>query len=140
MGEGINSEAEELDIEKPKCTGPSHTLLAKVDNDYKVVETQGLITKINEDELKNMIKLHKIANCKIIKSLLRKNRVELIAVYRIQKDEEFEKEITEKYNKFIAKTKMSGYSEVSFKYEIENDTVRLTKFKGYSKDVILPLS
>ena len=113
--------------QKYKRSGAKYILLAsKYDNTFKIVDYDGNIYNILLDELESRI----ISNCS--------TNLEMIDTYKIYKDEEFEKAIETKYNSFVAKTLLLGKGQITFDYEIENQEVRLKKYTGKSKEVILP--
>ena len=116
---------------KTTISGPQYTLLgSRTDNTYKIVDYTGDVHDINEKELIDLANSHRLANCN--------SEIETTDVYKIQKDEEFEKSIKIKYNNFIAKTTLLGLAGIAFKYEIENQEVKLSAYTGSNKDVILP--
>ena len=115
----------------------SSILLAKEAHMYKMVDNEGFVTKISANQLKSLVRLNKVANC-IRGEHNGKSTIIESNTYKIVKDAEFEKSIKIKYEGFIAKASLLGYEDVSFNYEIENKQVKLRKYTGTSKKVILP--
>ena len=101
-----------------------YILIATGNNLYKIVEPGKLIYDIDSIQFESIVKLGKIAIPKDI--------------HKIHKNEEFEKQISEKYQNFLAKTMLLGCRDMTFKYEIENKEVRLKNYTGKNPKVILP--
>ena len=110
---------------KQKFSGVRFVLIAhNEDNTYRVVDFNGDISNIWEEDLQDLIEYNNITNTQ--------------NEYQIVKDKEFEKSIAVKYNKFIAKTRLLGMGDNTFDYEIENQDVRLVNYTGENKNIILP--
>ena len=117
--------------------GPTHILIASESNSFKVVGYKGGLYIMRNIDLQDLIGSNKMANCGIIKIRgVKQNKIE--DVYTIQKDKEFESHIAEKYNIFIAKTKILGQKDSTFGYQIENKEVRLSHYIGSNRDLIVP--
>ena len=108
-------------------------LLAKDGESYKVATRYGIVTRISLQELKELLKEKEMANYKLIDG-----QINWIDTYEIVIDRQFEKEIAEKYRIFIAKALILGYGDVSFEYAIENHQVKLQRYTGSSRNVIIP--
>ena len=108
-------------------------LLSENNDEYKVTNYRGGITKFSFKGLKNRIYLDEVANCTIID-----DKLIWEAEYKIIADKEFEKDIANKYKIFTAKMSMLGYGKTSFEYEIENHQVKIRNYTGTSKNVIIP--
>ena len=108
-------------------------LLCKVDTDkFKLVSSFGHIVYVNEDILKDHIKSNRIANCNI-----ENGQYKVVDNYDVARDQEFEKEIVKKYERYSAISTALG-REMDFEYSIEGNEVRLIKYTGTSKQVIIP--
>ena len=105
-------------------SGPKYTVLAKEENNYRIIEWHGILHTLSKQELLRAIKSKEIANYK--------------KCGLINKDEEFSKLIDSKYNSFIAKTTMLGYHNITLEYTIENYEVKLNNYTGSNKDIIIP--
>ena len=87
-------------------------------------------------KLTGNIESDKSTNCSIIENF--DIKIKALDVQTIQKDTEFEKEIALKYKNFNAKTKLLYHESMAFDYEIEGQEVRISKYIGSSKNIILP--
>ena len=118
-----------------KHSGAEYILLARKDKLYKLVNHSGRIHSF--DKIEPTVVEKNIANCKFTKvdGII---TIESTDTYESTEDEEFKKLIETKYTNFIAKTTMLGYGDLAFEYEIENSTVKVKKYTGTSKDIILP--
>ena len=103
---------------------------SRENNTYEKTDMEGNLSVISKDTLEYVAKAGAVANCT--------GDTELIDVYEINEDKDFEIHISKKYNTFIAKTLLLGLGEMSFEYEIENHKVKIREYTGKSKDVILP--
>ena len=113
------------------CNGAKYILLAsKEDGMYKIVDHHGEVSTICGTSLADIAKYKGIANCS--------TKMKTEDTYKIIKDEEFEVSIKLKYEAFIAKTRILSIGDISFKYDIENQEVRLVQYTGSSTDVVLP--
>ena len=114
-------------------TGSDFTLICKIGEDsYKLVSYNEKILYMAKEQLLWCIQGPKITNCDIVKGKLK-----TLGAYKITKDTMFENEIAQKYNQYEAKSTMLG-RKMSFEYNIEGKKVRLTKYTGVTKDVIIP--
>ena len=115
--------------------GCSLILLAKEEEKYKLVNRTGYIIRVTLDKLDSYIKCNEVANCNITST---DNKINSLDTYEITKNEDFEKTIATKYKAFEAKALLLGHGQVSFNYEIENEQVKLKRYTGKSKNIILP--
>ena len=83
-------------------------------------------------KLSNYIKQKAIANCSI-----ENEKLISFGTYNITKDIDFEAQIKDKYDRYVAKSTMLG-KKMSFDYIIEGRMVKLVKYTGITKDVIIP--
>ena len=112
-------------------------LLANKSNSYKVANYHGAIVWLCYKDLKRFIKLNRLANC-LSEEQLDGLEIRGIDTHEIIVDEKFEESTADKYKTFIAKSNMLGYKSNSFSYEIENGDVKLKKYTGTGKNIILP--
>ena len=118
-------------------SGPKYILLAIKDGKGILADYRGIINTLNKEEIERLAKAKNIANCELIEKGS-EYRLSTTDTYTVYKDEEFERLIAEKYNKFMLKTNMLGIGGISFDYEIENYEVKLQKYTGSNQNVILP--
>ena len=91
--------------------GFGNILLCKVtDNKYKLVDYGGSIIYKSRKKLIKYIEEKRVSNCEI-----RDNRIVSIGTYRLVRDIQFEQEIAEKYNRYVAKSTILG-CKMSFDY------------------------
>ena len=116
-----------------KNNGSDYILLSKMNEDkFKIVDYTGKVMCTAEDKLRKTIGRNLIANCKI-----RLGKIVSVNTYDILEDIHFNEYIDEKYKIYSAKMSLLGQN-VSFYYTIENEQVRLVKYTGTSKTIILP--
>ena len=112
-------------------------LLAKTnDNRFKILVANATIQYISERELKSRILEGQLSNCDYLKDNI-ETIFKSIDTTTITRDKSFEKHIAKKYEEYIAKTKLLGMSS-EFSYTIEGKEVKLKKYTGTSKKIILP--
>ena len=113
-------------------SGAKYVLLATRDNArYKVVRSEdGSILNIEPEHFKGLANIGEIANY----SRFTKTK----DTYSIKTDKEFEASIYTKYKSFLAKALLLGLGDLTLDYEIENHEVRLRRYTGKTKNVILP--
>ena len=148
-------------------SGPRYILLAKNGHRYKVINNEGEVDNLSESELLENIEIAEVVNCsvkirdnyelpnKLSKlyqklrgkkedtdnhSIIESQKVKMraIDIYTIEKDVTFEKNIRQKYETFDVKTQLLYHESMTFNYEIEGKEVRLSKYTGSSKKVVLP--
>ena len=117
--------------------GPKYTLISKKDNTYTLIDFNGAKLILSKRQLLGCVSSNKVANCHMGAE---DGREDIITedVYAEQRNEEFTKEIATKYTNFLAKTAMLGYHNMSFDYSIKYNQVKLDKYTGTCKEVILP--
>ena len=116
--------------------GSKYVLLSKENNNYRIIDHRGTLYTMEEDLIKDMIRSEDIANCSI--DTKGGNQITASDIYKIQEDEEFEKIIAARYTRFMAKAAIIGHSDITFRYKIENREVKLHKYTGSSKNIIIP--
>ena len=97
---------------------------------FKVIDYSRNISNIGIERLKGIAKERGIANCD--------SEINTVDTYKIKEDKEFEQYIQSKYKIFTTKAMVAGYSNIGFKYIIENHEVKLQEYTGSNKNVILP--
>ena len=108
-------------------------LLGKITVDrFKLIGIGGTTIYMEAGELKQNIASNTIGNCSI-----ENGEYKSIDTYKISIDSKFEKHIETKYNEFRSKALILGL-DISFRYNIENDEVRVIDYTGKSKKVIIP--
>ena len=116
----------------------NNMLLAKTNNSrFKVLNTNATIKYLDEEDLKSRIIDGRISNCKDFEDSNGITFKSTDTYETINKDENFEKYIAKKYKDYIAKTKLLGINS-DFDYTIEGKEVKLQKYKGSSKKIIIP--
>ena len=120
-----------------KFYGSKYVLLAMRKDTYKISDYEGNVFYIGDIELKALIKSKQIANC-IITETAEGSKLIAKDVYEIIKDKEFEQDIDSRYKNFLNKAIMIGYKDMTFDYSIENHVVKLRKYTGSNKNVLLP--
>lgn len=130
----INSVNYGENLPRERC---SFTLLASEGNTYKVTRYNGDIAKLPLHKLETLVGQGEVANCSIVNNK-GKSEITGIDTYEIIADEKFEESIALKYKAFKAKAMVLGYGSISFDYEIENHQVKLKRYTGLSKNIILP--
>ena len=119
--------------ERTQGEGPDHTLICKVaKNKFKLISYANDITYVTREELVKYTTEKRVGNCRI-----KNGALESICTYTVITEPEFKANIDDKYNTFIAKTSLLGHN-MSFKYIIEGTEVKLMKYTGTSKHVIVP--
>lgn len=113
------------------------SLLSKEGNTYRVTNHKGDIVALTFEEVKQLIELKEIANGSIIDN---KGKMEIIGqdTYEITTSEKFKESVASKYEIFRAKASLIGCGDISFDYIVENEDVKLKKYTGSSKNILLP--
>ena len=118
---------------KNKHTGASYIILCQTDkNTFKIVTYEGKVKYLSSKQLIEETRRNVMANCKI-----QDGKLESLETYKVTRDIQFEQEIEEKYKIYEAKTALLG-CRMSFYYIIEGREVKLEKYSGTAKDVIIP--
>ena len=116
-----------------KIIGSVYILICKTDDDkFKLISYQAKVVYWNRERLNEFIIVHKIANWDITDGSLK-----YIDTYTLNKDNNFEENINKKYERHVAITNLLGHN-MTFEYIIEGKKVKLEKYTGTSKDVIVP--
>ena len=114
-------------------TGSDLILICKNDNnEYKLTCYDERIVSLHGSELKYYADGKKIANC-----LIANEKLKSVDTYTINNNTEFKAAIAEKYEKYVAKSALLG-RKMSFNYIIEGEKVKLTRYTGETKNVIMP--
>ena len=112
-------------------------LLANIEtNRLKITSSTATVKYINDEELKSLILKGDISNCSYSRDTDGLT-FESTDTYKITRDTDYEKSIAEKYKEYTAKVKSLGL-DISFKYIIEGKEVKILRYKGTSKRIILP--
>ena len=101
-------------------------------DEFKLINNDKDVIWVNSEKLHKYTRQNKIYNCCIKDKVM-----SYIDVSSLDKDEQFEACIAEKYANYVAKTALLG-RKMSFYYNIEGQEVRLVKYSGVTKDVIIP--
>ena len=120
-----------------KRQGTKYVLMSKDNNTYTTVDCLGNTRILLGDEMRALAKSGELANVGV-SNLGNQYSISIVDMYAIQRDKEFESLIAAKYNSFIAKTTMLGHKDIEFYYEIEGHEVKLSRYNGSNKHVILP--
>ena len=129
LGEGTGGSKKNKNIP----IGADYILLCKVENNsYKLVSYTGGVYYADSKELMQHINEDNIANCTI-----KDGKYESVDVYKGQADNQFTDQITKKYARHLALTQMFG-NIMTFEYITEGQEVKLSKYTGTTKDVIIP--
>ena len=111
-----------------------YMLVCKSDEDkFKISSSKKIVSWISGDKLRKIVDKKKVMNCTVDSTGTYKS----IDAYTIIRDTQLDKLIAEKYNRHIALTSLMGHN-MTFEYIIEGAEVRLTKYTGKAKDVIIP--
>ena len=82
--------------------------------------------------LDKLVSLNKVANCRV-----KEGKLECIGSDTAVKDIEFQDHIEEQYQRYITMSAMLGL-KMSFEYYIEGTEVKLKRYTGESKRIIIP--
>ena len=116
-----------------KDTGAKYTILCNIESGvFKAVGSNERVWYATREMLLSYMKDKKIYNC-----IFKDGQYELMGMYNVIKDEEFEQKIAEQYARYIALTAMIG-GKATFDYTIEGQTVRINKYEGENKNIIIP--
>ena len=114
-------------------TGSDYVLICKpAKNIYKLVSYDKKISYVEIKQLKRLIQGFKIANCDF-----RDGTYKSMDTYTTAKDTTFEERINNIYKKYKTKTSILGCG-MEFEYTIEGAEVKLRKYTGTCKNVIVP--
>ena len=113
--------------------GIYYRILAILGEDkFKIVDDSGNVSYVNSEELKTIKAENSIANCN-----LTGDDLEFIDVPKVITDQRFEEDIAKKYERYNNMCMMLGYNS-EFGYIVEGEEVKITKYTGTSKTVIIP--
>ena len=116
-----------------KFTSSDYILICKIDkNKFKLINNEKDIIYVDTKQLYRHAKHSRIYNCSIEAEI-----INAIDTYSINKDTHFEENIAKKYENYTAKTALLG-RKMSFDYIIEGQEVKLRKYTGATKNVIVP--
>ena len=103
------------------------------ENNFKLFScfTNETVT-LSDIQLKMVIESNRIANCNCENEIYKS-----IDTYNVKTDKKFIEHIKMEYEKFRLKTLIFGM-DIKFSFIIENEEVKLKKYTGKSKKVILP--
>ena len=114
-------------------TGADYILLCKTSkNEFKLVSFNDKITYVDGRQLKELTNTHKIANCNMLNGMIKSTDT-----YNGIRKPQFVQDITRKYELYSAKSGLLG-RKMSFDYIIEGNQVKLKRYTGTDKNVILP--
>ena len=115
-----------------------YVLLGRENNRmFKLVNTLGDKLYVYEERLKELIEADRVENCTYEKYEDKETIYKSMDTFNIKTDSKFTSNINKKYEEFRAKTLLLGL-DISFEYIIENDEVKITKYTGKSKRILLP--
>ena len=110
-----------------------YVLVCKIDNDtFRLVDTNEMICQLSGTNLKRYIKNNKVTNCCVEDGVYKS-----IDTSTISSDTKFEESVDKQYERHIALTSLLG-QRMSFDYTIEGRSVKLKKYTGTNKNVIVP--
>ena len=112
--------------------GAGFTLLCQVNNTFKIVSRNRDIEYIDFNQLKKDTEENLITNAEI-----RDGKIHTVNMYKAIKNDQFEESIQKQYNRYEALSTVLG-SKMSFEYNIEGEEVKLVKYTGSNKNVIVP--
>lgn len=118
-------------------SGCNNILIAKIsDNKFKIVSNTDGELLIDDTDLKKLIVGNNVANCSYE---MKQGEVvyKSIDTIDVTEDIEFNNYIEKQYSVFSAKSSLMGI-DMSFDYEVEGKEVRLIKYTGTSKKVMIP--
>ena len=114
-------------------TGSDYMLICKMpDNTYKLASYDNKVIYLDIEQLRSFSSNNKIVNCSLVNG-----KIKSIKANKITNDIQFEKAIAEKYKIYEAKSTLLG-CKMSFDYAIEGKQVKLIKYTGTTKNMIVP--
>ena len=120
-------------ISDGKITEPGSILVCQLGEDkYKLVSYSRSITTVNKDDLTDLVKDKRIANC-----IISNGKIKTVGTYSADKDDIFKDHISKLYTKYLTLTAMLG-CKTTFTYEIEAKEVKLAKCIDTTRKVIIP--
>ena len=112
-------------------------LLTKINEDkFKITDNHGSVNHLRANELKQRIEGNQMINCDTIetKGITTHRSTD---TYTTKTESKFEHYIDKKYTEFRAKSLILG-KDISFDYIIEGNEVKLMRYTGTCKQVIIP--
>ena len=114
-------------------TGAEYVLICKLKRDtFKLARYTSEIKFVDNANLRNLISEHKVANCR-----LENSKIQSIDNYTITENIQVEEYVSQKYALYLAKLALLG-RKVSFVIIVEGNQVKLKRYYGPDKDVIVP--
>lgn len=113
--------------------GAQFTILGKIESKFKLAGHREEIIYISDEKLKEYAQEHNITNCEIANN----GEYKFINVYKLSRDIQFEEYIASKYERYAIKSALLG-RKMAFEYIIEGRKVKLKRYTGTAKDVIVP--
>ena len=110
-----------------------YILLNNMNNNmFDVIAVNGRTDRMSKERFMELINSNLVLNCISVGDSFKSAYTS-----SIKTNNKFKIEIAEKYRSFVAKIKLLGY-DVMFKYTVEGENVKIIKYTGKSKKVILP--
>ena len=109
-----------------------YTLLCLVNDKFKLVKRNREIEYVSLNQLKKYTGDHKMTNCEI-----REGQLHTVNTYAVTEDAQFKQNIHKQYARYEALSTVLG-GRMSFGYTIEGSEVKLIKYTGTNKNVIVP--
>lgn len=120
-------------VERFSSDGKIRVVSANIcDKQFKITSAYGHVQYVDIKELAEMANSNILYNCRI-----NSGELEFIDKCILKTTREFKDSIDDKYNKFIAKSKMVGL-DGRFEYSVEGDNIILAQYKGESERFIVP--
>ena len=113
-------------------TEGGYILLCGIGEKFKLIGNDERIIYVDKEQLIRYVLANKIANCAI-----ENEKLKVVDNYSVIKNSQFEAEIAQKYDRYTAISATLGM-QTRFKYTIEGTEVKLIKYTGKSKSVIVP--
>ena len=113
--------------------GAQFTVLCKVDDKFKLVGHREKVGYVNTEQLREYVKEHNVTNCEIKTN----GEFRFTGVHELARDTEFEDYINKKYERYVLKSTLMGRN-MAFDYIIEGKRIKLKKYTGTTKNVIVP--
>ena len=129
----INNQVEIKSSTDDVALDNTYIMLNRLNNEtFKLVSSEGFISYVDKRRLKYLVHNNLVQNC-----VVEGRKIKSIYDQDINTRNELRQEIESKYNLFILKSRLLGYN-ITFDYEIDGEDVKITKYTGTSKKIILP--
>lgn len=116
-----------------KSTGAGYMVLCTINADrFKLARYDGSVVYVNHEMLSGYMQRKLVYNC-----VLQAGSFMLVNTYDAIHSSELKEFIDKKYKRYTAMSALLG-RKMTFDYEIEGANVRLLKYTGEAKDVIIP--